>query len=207
MCLFSNVYVSFAIWIGFSNTSCYLWNPEFRAQPEQISFTSSQGTRNNLQTPPKLRAVADIPVCIRSPLHVEHKKRHLREKKHKRSTCSIVAESGRSLCVLSTASGWPALLLICQLVFVNKGHNYLKPFLSAQASSTVQRSKHSLPLKWKDEMRRIPNVFSFPVRDNRWWMFMSSCSFTVDSDVRKRRGELRLRQFSAGFRRPLWVDI
>lgn len=28
-------------------------------------------------------------------------------------------------------------------------------------------------------MHAIPNFFSFPLRDNRWWMFMPSCSFTV----------------------------
>lgn len=43
-------------------------------------------------------------------------------------------------------------------MFVNRGHKDLKQSLSAQASSTAQRSKHSLPLKTlivEDERRSI----------------------------------------------------
>lgn len=43
-------------------------------------------------------------------------------------------------------------------MFVNRGHKYLKQSLSGQASSTAQRSKHSLPLKTlviEDERRSV----------------------------------------------------
>lgn len=43
-------------------------------------------------------------------------------------------------------------------MFVNRGHKYLKQSLSGQASSTAQRSKHSLPLKTlviEDERRPV----------------------------------------------------
>lgn len=47
---------------------------------------------------------------------------------------------------------------IAVLMFVNRGHKYLKQSLSGQASSTAQRSKHSLPLKTlviEDERRSV----------------------------------------------------
>lgn len=119
MCLFSNIYVSFPIWTGFSNATVWQLLPLFLCTQNSVHHQNKynlQAVKGQETTSKHCKTAQSSSWClslISFPTTTQttstvrsRKKLNLLDKKQE-YTCFIVAESGRTLCLLSTAYGWP----------------------------------------------------------------------------------------------------